>query len=142
MLFRSEGRKEVNLAAFALARRNLFHTALERVFTHRSLWLATRHHAQPRKTTVGNCAISDRLVAKVLALIGNDWMAAARHIAADPSLSFSIFHLMDDFQEAVKQLPVSEQRQLLADIRDGKSDDPTFACEGRCCSDSLEDRLL
>jgi hypothetical protein len=29
----------------------------------------------------------------------------------------------------VKQLPVSEQRQLLADIRDGKSDDPTFTCE-------------
>jgi len=69
------------------------------------------------------------LLAKVLALIRYDWMAAARHIAADPSLSFSVFHLMDDFQEAVKQLPVSEQRQLLADIRDGKSDDPTFACE-------------
>lgn len=29
---------------------------------HRSLWLATRHHAQPRKKTVGDCAISDRLL--------------------------------------------------------------------------------
>ena len=69
------------------------------------------------------------LITKVLALIGYDWMAAARRIAADPNLSFSVFHLMDDFQEAVKQLPVSEQRQLLADIRNGKSDDPTFDCE-------------
>ncbi len=69
------------------------------------------------------------LLAKVLALIGYDWMATARRIADDPSLSFSVFHLMDDFQEAVKQLPVSEQRQLLADIREGKSGDPTFVCE-------------
>jgi excisionase family DNA binding protein len=69
------------------------------------------------------------LLAKVLTLIGYDWMAAARHIAADPSLSFSIFHLMSDFTEAVKKLPIAEQRQLLADIRSGKSDDPTFVCE-------------
>jgi hypothetical protein len=78
----SEGRKEVNLAAFALARRNLFHTALERVFTmHRSLWLATRHHAQPRKKTVGDCAISDRLLDnKRVPFLGTDPEVAGRNV--------------------------------------------------------------
>jgi len=63
------------------------------------------------------------------------WVREAPYFFHGPSrfvahwMEIQVFHLMDDFQEAVKQLPVSEQRQLLADIRDGKSDDPTFACE-------------
>jgi len=69
------------------------------------------------------------LLPKVFKQIDYDWLAAARHIAADPSLSFSVFHLMSDFTEAVKQLPIAEQRQLLSDIRFGKSDKPTFECE-------------
>jgi hypothetical protein len=38
----SEGRKEVNFAAFALASRKLFQSALET--THPSPWLAAREH--------------------------------------------------------------------------------------------------
>jgi hypothetical protein len=53
-------------------------------------------------------------------------MTAARRIASDPSLSFSVFYLTDDFSEALKKLPIGEQRQLLSDIRSGKSEGAFF----------------
>ncbi len=69
------------------------------------------------------------LLSKVLELTGYDWMTAARRIASDPSLSFSVFHLMDDFSEAVKKLPIGDQRQLFSDIKSGTSDEQTFPVE-------------
>jgi excisionase family DNA binding protein len=66
---------------------------------------------------------------RVLEMTGYDWIAAARRVAADPSLSFASFHLMSDFSEAVKRLPIGEQRQLLVEIKSGKLNDPDFAYE-------------
>jgi excisionase family DNA binding protein len=69
------------------------------------------------------------LLPKVCQLTGYDWLAKLRCATSDPASTIDIYRLLHDFREAVKKLPVGEQRQLLADIRSGQSDDPVFPVE-------------
>jgi excisionase family DNA binding protein len=59
---------------------------------------------------------------KALELTGYDWLQAAQHIKNQPSLSSFSVPLFEDFLEALKELSLEEQRQLLSDIKSGKYD--------------------
>jgi excisionase family DNA binding protein len=69
------------------------------------------------------------LLHKVFQLTGYDWLARLRQVRTDHKSTIDIYRLLHDFREAVKQLPIAEQRQLLADIKSGKSDENLFPFE-------------
>lgn len=79
-------------------------------------WLESqiRDHGRPR-------LLLDPLP-KALELTGYDWLQAAEHIKNEPSLASFTIHLFDDFLEALKELSLEEQHQLLSDIKSGKYD--------------------
>ena len=66
---------------------------------------------------------------EVLSSIGYDWLTTARRVATDPTFAFAARPLMEDFAKAVNKLPIPEQRQLLSDIKSGKSDEPIIVHE-------------
>jgi excisionase family DNA binding protein len=66
------------------------------------------------------------LIPKVAKLTGYNWLATAQRVATDPNFAFAATPLMEDFTAAVNKLPITEQRQLLADIKTGKFDEPIF----------------
>jgi excisionase family DNA binding protein len=69
------------------------------------------------------------LLPKVFQLTGYDWLSRLRQATNDPAAGIDFYRLLHDFTEAVKKLSVGEQRQLLADIRAAKSDEPIFPVE-------------
>lgn len=69
------------------------------------------------------------LIEKALKQHMPDWMVRAYRATVDHEYSWTVPHLMSEFTEAINKLPLDEQRQLLADIKSGKFDEPPLADE-------------
>jgi excisionase family DNA binding protein len=63
---------------------------------------------------------------KAFKLTGYDWMATAQRIVLNPDYAFAAPYLLQEFFEAVGKLSVSEQAELLDDVKSGKLDAPVF----------------